>query len=146
GRGTLQITFSGQNATFDEVFYVASPSLGVIQDVSQDIIGDGSLLGQAGSIASSGNFAVNLTGQISPSGGNVGFEEDFVSQVAVGSGGAITGSTDFVELGSTSRQGQPFVNITTTGTLKINGDGTGRNGVQFLISPSSHRNFTGYVG
>lgn len=149
GRGTLSLTFTGQNATVDEIFYIASPTLGVIQDNSANIIADGSLLGQSGSVATSGNFVVNITGQIAPSGGNVGFEEDIVGQYALSSGN-VTGASDLIELGSTSNHNIAPTNVATSGTTLINGDGTKRNSLQLVFTPTSgpaaKRNFTGYIG
>lgn len=149
GRGTLSIMFSGQSAAVDEVFYIASPTLGVIQDVSTNIVADGSMLGQAGNIATSGNFAINISGQVAPSSGNVGLEEDIVGQYAVSSNN-ITGASDLIELGTTSNHNVAPTNVATSGTSLINGDGTKRNSLQFVFTPQSgpaaKRNFTAYVG
>jgi hypothetical protein len=149
GRGTLAITFNGQGATVDDVFYIASANLGVIQDTSLNIVGDGSMLGQTGAIATSGNFVVNVTGQTAPSGGNVGFEEDIVGQYAL-SGTSITGASDLIELGSTSNHNINPTDVATSGTSNTNGDGTKRNSLQLVFTPSSgpaaKRNFIAYVG
>jgi len=149
GRGTLSITFNGQNATVDDVFYIASPTLGVIQDTSLNIIADGSILGQSGGVATSGNFIVNVTGQTAPSGGNVGFEEDIVGQYAL-SGGNVSGASDLIELGSTSNHNITPTNVATSGTTLINGDGTKRNSLQLVFTPTSgpvaKRSFIAYVG
>lgn len=152
GRGTLSVTLNGQSATINDVFYIASPTLAVIQDVSLNIVADGSMLGQAGNIATSGNFVVNLTGQVAPSSGNVGLEEDIVGQYAVSGSGTnnITGASDLIELGSTSNHNITPTNVATSGTSLINGDGTKRNSLQMVFTPQSgpaaKRNFTAYVG
>lgn len=149
GRGTLAITFANQQATVDDVFYIASPTLGVIQDTSLNIIADGSILGQSGSVATSGNFIVNLTGQTAPSSGNVGFEEDIVGQYAL-SGGNVSGASDLIELGSTSNHNITPTNVATSGTSQTNGDGTKRNTLQLVFTPTSgptsKRNFIAYQG
>jgi len=149
GRGTLSITLNGQSAAVDDVFYIASPTLGVIQDVSTNIVADGSMLGQTGNIATSGNFVFNLTGQVAPSGGNVGGEEDIVGQYAL-SGTSVTGASDLIELGSTSNHNVAPTDVATSGTSNTNGDGTKRNSLQLVFTPQSgpaaKRNFIAYVG
>ena len=149
GRGTLAITFAGQSAVVDDVFYIASPTLAVIQDDSLNIIADGSMLGQSGSFATSGSFVFNLSGQVAPSSGNVGFEEDFVGQYAL-TGNSISGASDFEELGSTSNHNITPTNVATSGTVQINGDGTKRNSLQFIFTPTSgpaaKRDLIAYVG
>jgi hypothetical protein len=152
GRGTLSISIPGQNATINDVFYVAGPALAFIQDISANVVADGSMLGQVGGLPASGNFIFNLTGQVLPSNGNVGFEEDFVGQYTLSTSvtNNISGTSDFVELGSTSNHIPAFTNVATTGTLKINGDGTGRNAYQLMFapggSPAVKINFTAYMG
>jgi hypothetical protein len=149
GRGTLSITLNSQSAAVDDVFYIASPTLGVIQDVSLNIVADGSMLGQAGNIATSGNFVVNLTGQVAPSSGNVGGEEDIVGQYALSSG-SVSGASDLIELGSTSNHNISPTDVATSGTSQTNGDGTKRNSLQLVFTPTSgpaaKRNFIAYVG
>jgi hypothetical protein len=152
GRGTLSIQIQGQQAVIDEVFYLVSPTSMVIQDSSANVVASGTMLAQTGTFSNSslaGNYIFTLTGQVLPSGGNVGFEEDFVGQYALSSSASnnISGVSDFVELGSTSNHIPAFLNVPITGTLKINGDGTLRNGYQLITgnSPSTTINFTAYM-
>jgi hypothetical protein len=152
GRGTLNLMIQGQNAAISDVFYMISPSSFVIQDISANVIADGSMASQTGTFTQSslaGNYIFNLSGQVLPSGGNVGFEEDFVGQYALSTATSknITGASDFVEPGSTSNKVPAFLNVAITGTLQVNGDGTQRNGYQLVIngtSPSPQINFIGY--
>jgi len=134
GRGTL--TFTDSNlGTFSYVFYLVSPTQAVIQDISNGIIGDGTLLAQSGTISASslaGNYVFNWSGVVLPSTGNVGFEEDFVGQYAQSSA-ALSGAVDFVELGTTSSH-PLFSNSAVSGTFTLNGDGSGSNDYQVTIS------------
>jgi len=150
GRGTLSIPL-GAN-TSKSVFYLASPNTAVIQDTNSNEVADGTMLAQAGSLSTSGNFIFNLTGQVLQSGANVGFEEDFVGQFALSSSTTnnITGTSDFTELGSTSKHSEPFPDIATSGTFTVNGDGTQRNVYDITLSPSDAPattiHFTAYIG
>jgi hypothetical protein len=151
GRGTLDITFPGQQAGFANVFYQISPTAAVIQDVDSNVVADGTMFGQSGSFTNAslaGNYVFNFSGQVLPSGGNVGFEEDFVGQYALSgaSSNNIFGVTDFIEPGSTSNRVPAFLNVPITGTLNISGDGTGRNGYQIVTgnSPGTNINFAAY--
>jgi hypothetical protein len=135
GRGTL--TFTDSNlGTFSYVFYLVSPTQAVIQDISNGIIGDGTLLAQSGTISASslaGNYVFNWSGVVLPSSGNVGFEEDFVGQYAQASSASLSGAVDFVELGTTSSH-PLFSNSAVSGTFTLNGDGSGSNDYQVTIS------------
>jgi hypothetical protein len=131
---------------------MVSPSSILIQDTSANVIASGSMLAQTGTLSNAslaGMYVFNLTGQVLPSNGNVGFEEDFVGQYTLSSSTTnnITGVSDFVELGTTSNHTPAFLNIPITGTLKVNGDGTMRNGYQLVTgnSPSTTINFTAYA-
>jgi hypothetical protein len=152
GRGTLLVQIQGQNATINDVFYMVSPTFALIQDTSANVVADGTMLGQSGTLSNSslaGKYVFNLTGQVLPSNNNLAFEEDFVGQYALSSSASanISGVSDFVELGTTSNRNPAFLNIPITGTLKINGDGTLRNGYQLVTgnSPSTVINFTAYI-
>jgi hypothetical protein len=153
GRGTLMIQIQGQQEVINEVFYMISPTSLLIQDNGANVVANGSMLAQSGTLSNAalaGNYIFNFTGQVLPSTGNVGFEEDFVGQYALSSStstGNITGVSDFVELGSTSNRNPAFLNIAITGTLQVNGDGTLRNGYQIVTgnSPSTTINFTAYI-
>ena len=152
GRGTLSVQIPGQTASINDVFYLISPTSAFVQDISTSVVADGTMPGQSGSFSSSslaGNYIFNLTGQVLPSNGNVGFEEDFVGQYALSSSATtnISGVSDFVELGSTANRVPAFLNIPISGTLKLNGDGTLRNGYQIVTgnSPSTTINFAAYL-
>lgn len=149
GRGTFSISLPGQQAMVDNVFYIASNNLAVVQDISANVVADGSMLGQNANIATSGAYVFNLTGQVLPSSGNVGFEEDFVGQYTL-SGNNVNGTSVFTELGSTSNHTQPFTNIATTGSIPFNSTQTLRTPMQMIFSPSdapaATLKFTAYVG
>jgi hypothetical protein len=135
GRGTLTFTDSSLG-TFSYVFYLVSPTQAVIQDISNGVIGDGTLLAQSGTISTSslaGNYVFNWSGVVLPSSGNVGFEEDFVGQYAQASSASLSGAVDFVELGTTSSH-PLFSNSAVSGTFTLNGDGSGSNDYQMTIS------------
>jgi len=139
GRGTFTFTQSGLG-TFSYVFYLMSPTQAVLQDQSNGLISSGSMLGQSGTISNSslaGNYAFNWSGQVLPSGGNVGFEEDFAGQYVQTSSSSnnISGAVDFVELGSLSNHVQ-FLNSGVAGTFNPSGDGTDSNNYQVTVSPS----------
>jgi hypothetical protein len=148
GRGTLTFTASGSpNAgTFSFVFYLASGTQGFIQDTSNGVVGDGTMLAQTGTFSEStlaGNYVfdwsgINLT---------LGFEEDFAGQYALSSSGTIAGVVDFVELASPSKRNPAFLGIPITGTLTINGDGTGANNYTVTTgnSPSTTLNYHAYL-
>lgn len=151
GRGTLNINFSSGGAGFASVFYQISPTMAVIQDVDSNVIADGTMFAQTGSFTNAslaGNYVFNFSGQVLPSGGNIGFEEDFVGQYALSSSASsnISGVVDFVEPGSTSSKVPAFLNVPITGTLNLSGDGTGRNGYQITTgnSPGTNINFAAY--
>lgn len=93
-----------------------------------------------------GNYSFNWSGVTIPSKGNLGFEEDFVGQYALSSAGAIAGTVDFTELGSTSTP--IFTGVPLTGTFTASG--TGRNTYQTVVAPgggapSTTINFAAYV-
>lgn len=152
GRGTLTMSIQGQQAGVADVFYMISPTSMVIQDADLTVIGDGTMAAQTGTFSNSslaGNYAINLSGQVLPSSGNVGFEEDLVGQYALSNASSsnISGTLDLVELGSTTNGIPVFLNVPITGTLNVNGDGTGRNGFQIVthnVSPAPVINFTAY--
>jgi hypothetical protein len=149
GRGTLTFTASGSpNAgTFTFVFYLSSATQGFIQDTSNGVIGDGTMLAQTGTFTAA-NLAGNYVFDWSGINLTLGFEEDFAGQYALSSGGAISGVVDFVELASPSKRNPAFLNIPITGTLTINGDGTGFNKYTVTTgnSPSTTLNYHAYLG
>jgi hypothetical protein len=130
GRGTF--TFTDTTGTYSYVFYLYSPTSGVIQDVSTNIIADGTLLGQSGSpFTLSGlaaSYAYNWNG-VNNSSGN---EEDFIGLFTLGTGTTsnITGVLDGTVIGSSG--GNSYPNIGTQGTLTIASDGTTNNTLQIV--------------
>ena len=150
GRGTF--TFTDSAGTFSYIFYLYSPTQAVLLETSVGLIGAGSMSAQPSSVSTSalaGNYVFNWSGLTIPSSGNVGFEEDFIGQYALGSSGSITGTAGFTEPGSTSSHGPIFTNVPMTGNFSAGG--TGRNTYQVTVSPgngapSSTINFVAYVG
>jgi hypothetical protein len=137
GRGTL--SFSNATTTYSFVFYLSSPSSGVIQDVSAPtgsttavVVADGSLLMQSGSpfTASniSGTYAMNWSGLETAGGTGFQDEEDLVSQVKV-SNLSLSGTSDIFQFTSTTLT--PQTDIGTGGTITLNaGDGAGDDGIR----------------
>ena len=149
GRGTLTFTASASpNAgTFTFVFYLASATQGFIQDTSNGVVGDGTLLAQTGTFSAAnlaGNYVFNLSG-INLS---LGFEEDFAGQYGLSSSGGIAGAVDFVELASPSKRNPAFLDIPLSGMLTISGDGSGANNYTLTTgnSPSTTLNYHAYIG
>jgi hypothetical protein len=149
GRGTLTFTAtSGPSAgTFSYVFYLSSATQGVIQDTSTGIVADGSMLAQTGTFPAA-NLASNYVFNWSGINLTLAFEEDFAGQYALSSSGGIAGVVDFVELASPSKRSPAFLGIPITGTLTINGDGTGANNYTVTTgnSPSTTFNYRAYIG
>jgi hypothetical protein len=145
GRGTMTFTDS-KSGTYSFVFYLSSPTQGVIQDVSSGFTSDGSLLAQTGgpftASASGGNWAFNWSGLSINSQTGILAEEDFVGQYSQDTSGNITGGVDFTELSAN----EVITGAAINGSLAITGDGTGRNGYAITIqaSPSSTLNFSAY--
>jgi hypothetical protein len=157
GRGTLTFTDS-QLGTFSFVFYLSSPSGGVIQDVSinnnKGNVGDGFLQLQTGApftqAGVAGAYGFNFAGVSSNNNTTVTAEEDFVGQMTLSSAASnnVTGAVDFSEF--SSNQGV-FLNVVLSGTgLTIGGDGTTSSGMRNalalkpLTNPSSTINFVPY--
>jgi hypothetical protein len=135
GRGTYTFTDSSFG-TFSYVFYLISPTAGLVMETTANVVGSGSMSSQPASPSNSslaGNYVFNWSGITIPSSGNLGFEEDFVGQYALSNTGSITGIVDFTELGSTSTP--IFLGVPLTGTFTVNG--TGRNTYQTTVSPGS---------
>lgn len=150
GRGTLTYTDS-KLGTFAYVFYMISPSRGVIQDNSLNNVADGMILAQTGgpftSPSLAGNFGFNWSGISSNSSTGVSAEEDFVGQFALSNASSnnITGAVDFSEF--SSNNGIFLDKVVNGKGLTINADGTSRNTFQPTIntSPSATINFAAYV-
>jgi hypothetical protein len=145
GRGTMTFTDSKQG-TYSFIFYLSSPTQGVIQDVSSGFTSDGSLLAQSAgpftASASGGNWAFNWSGLSINSQTGILAEEDFVGQYSQDTSGNITGGVDFTELSAN----EVITGAAISGSLAVKGDGTGRNGYAITIqaSPSSTLNFSAY--
>ena len=155
GRGTLTFTDSSLGI-FSFVFYLSSPSGGVIQDVSKNNVDDGNLQMQVGSPFSltglAGDYAASFTGVSNNGSTGVTAEEDYVGHLNfanTSSNSNVTGAVDFSEF--SSNQGA-FFNIVVSGNgLSVGGDGTTssglRNALQLKLntSPSSTLDFVPYV-
>src|SRR6266478_4762480 len=148
GRGTLTFTASASpNAgIFTFVLYFSSATQAFIQPTSNGVVGDGTMLAQTGTFTAA-NLAGNYVFDWSGINLTLGFEEDFAGQYALSGSGAITGVVDFVELASPSKRNPAFLNIPITGTLTINGDGTGANNYTITTgnSPSTTLNYHAYL-
>ena len=152
GRGTMSFTASSNPnlGSFFFVFYLISPTKAFIQDTSNGVIGDGTMLAQTGPFSGSGlagNFVFNWSGIVLGSSANLTFEEDFVGQYALASSGAIGGEVDFVELGSSTQRNPAFLNQALTGTLVLSGDGRGSNDyiVTTGTSPQTTFHYKAYI-
>jgi hypothetical protein len=152
GRGT--ITFTATNnpniGTFDFVFYQVSPTVAFIQDITNGIIGDGTMFAQTGPFTGSGlagNFTFNWSGIVLGSSQNLTFQEDFVGVHDLASSGTISGTIDFVELGSSTSGNPAFLNHALSGTLTLNGNGTGSNDYVVTLggSPQTTLHFKAYI-
>lgn len=153
GRGTLSFA-NGSSSTFSFVFYLSSPTNGVIQEVSGPagtntavVVGDGSVAAQSGgpftSSNISGNYAMNWSGLVF-SGGSGGFadEEDLVSLVKV-SNLALTGTSDYFQFTSTTLT--PNSNAGTGGQVTLNTDGTANNSMAVSLSNASAIHMVVYI-
>ncbi|HEY1471738.1 MAG TPA: hypothetical protein VGF61_22055 [Candidatus Acidoferrum sp.] len=152
GRGTF--TFKDSSlGTFTNVFYLVSPSQGVVQDISPGLITVGPMLAQSGSPFTNANLAGNYA--LSWNGVQLGvsvttsipFEEDLVGQYVLSNATSnnISGTVDYTELGLSN---STFLSdISVSGSLKITGDGTSRNSVEVVTGGSSSTtfDFEGYV-
>ena len=153
GRGILTFTDS-HLGKFQFVFYLSSPSTGVIQDVSANNVADGTVQLQTGAPFSNsslaGDYGFTLTGLSSNNNTGVVAEEDFVGQLAFSTAASnnVTGIVDFSEF--SSNQGV-FLNVVLSGNgLTVGGDGTTSSGTRNtlalkpLTSPSATINFVAY--
>ena len=150
GRGTFSFVDSGKG-TFSYIFYLFSPSQGLLLETSNGLIAAGTMSAQSSVSNSSlaGNYVFNWSGVTGASASNVGFEEDFIGQYVDSSSGSLSGTSDFAELGSTSSRGPIFTGVPLTGMFNATG-GTGRNTYQVTVNPgngapSTTINFAAYV-
>jgi len=154
GRGTATFTDS-KLGTYSYIFYMSSASQGVIQDISNGVVADGTLLAQTGgpftNTSMAGNYGFNLSGVSSNSQTQATAEEDYVGQLVLASGGSnnVTGAADFSEFSSNNGV---FLNVVVNGQgLSIQGDGTTATGgdntlqLKFNASPSSTQNYAAYI-
>src|SRR5258707_12997548 len=88
-----------------------------------------------------GSFVFNWSGINLGSSANLVFEEDFVGQHSLSSAGAIAGTIDFVELGSSTSHNPAFLNQALSDTLTLNGNGTGSNDYTFKTVGSPQTTF-----
>jgi len=115
------------------VFYLASPTSGVVQDVSSGIVADGTLLAQTGApftlSALAGNYVFNWNG-VDLSSSSV---ENFVGQYALASSASsnISGVVDGTILDVSGNIGV-FSDIGSQGTLTITSDGSANNAYQIV--------------
>jgi hypothetical protein len=141
GRGTVTFKDPNLSVPFTFVFYLSSAASGVIQEQSQSTtqgavdVADGSIEAQSGgpftSTNVSGTYAFNWSGLSLQNGGSfaVQDEEDVVGQVKVASL-ALTGAADSFQF----QVGIPVFDEVASGSILINGDGTGSDGKRTTMS------------
>lgn len=135
GRGTLTFTDSS-HGTFQYVFYLISPTSGVIQDVSSGFVADGTLFAQTGSpftlAGLAGNYAFNWSG-VNVSSSSV---ENYVGQYKLANTATtnISGVVDGTSLDINGVASSP--NSGAQGTLTINSDGSTNNTYQITTGSS----------
>jgi hypothetical protein len=140
GRGSFTFHASGPG-TYIEVFYMISPTQGVVSENSRGIIGTGPMYSQNSSSFSLSSLAgtyVNLwTGEQLSYITAVPFEETFLVHhtLANSKSANISGLSNYVELGIAAKNFYTDVGI--GGTLTINGQGTNNNHYQFAVSGPS---------
>jgi hypothetical protein len=145
GRGTLTFTDSS-GGTFQYVFYLISPTSGVIQDVSSGFVADGALFAQTGApftlAGLAGNYVFNWSG-VDVSSLDV---ENFVGQYALASSASnnISGVLDGAIFGNTFAS---YADIGTQGTLTVTADGTNNNAYQIVAGNplGTTYNFQAYI-
>ncbi len=154
GRGTVTFTDS-KLGTYQFVMYLSSSSGGVIQDVSQNNVADGSLALQVGAPFSNsslaGDYGFGFAGVSRNSSTLVSAEEDYVGHITLSSSSSsnVSGAVDFTEF--SSNQGL-FTSIVVSGNgLTVGGDGTTSTGTRNALSlklntaPASTLNFVPYI-
>jgi hypothetical protein len=136
GRGVVSFQSSSTNL-YSFVFYLSTPSSGVIQEVSPNdttpafAVADGSILAQSGSPFTSTNitgpYAMNWSGLVTSS--TAQDEEDLLAQQTITSLN-LSGTYDlfqFTGVSLSTDQG-------STGSITFNGDGTGGDGKNTTMS------------
>ena len=140
GRGTLSFQSSSVNV-YSFVFYLSSPSSGVIQEVSgapasglASVVADGSLAAQSGSPFSSSNisgpYAMSWSGLVT-SGGSFATqdEEDLLAQATI-SNLNLSGTSDIFQFTGVTLH----TDVGTSGQITLNGDGTSNNTMNVNLS------------
>jgi hypothetical protein len=131
GRGTLTFTDS-TGGTFQYVFYLISPTSGVIQDISSGFVADGTLFAQTGSpftlAGLAGNYVFNWSG-VDVSSLDV---ENYVGQYKLANTATnnISGVVDGTSLDINGVAS--FPNSGAQGTLTVTADGTNNNAYQIV--------------
>jgi hypothetical protein len=140
GGGTLTWTDT-KSGTFSFIFYLASPTQAVFQEIDNNIVSDGSFSGQTTSPISAASLAGDYV--LGWSGVNTGGEEDYLGQVSLTSTGSFSGHVDLNDFST----GTPVFDVPVSGSLTLNGDGTQANALIFnaQTNPASAFNFTVYV-
>jgi len=150
GRGTITFTDSSLG-TFEYIVYMNSATRGVIQNVVNERVADGTISAQAAgpftTASFAGNYALNWSGISENSDLGIQGEEDYVGQLVFSSASSnnVSGALDFNAF--SSNQGV-FLNKTITGNgLTINGDGTQANDLSVKVntSPAATLNFKAFV-
>jgi hypothetical protein len=152
GRGTLIFQDTTLQIPFSFVFYLSSATHGVIQETTGSANGivavaDGTLAMQTGGPFSSNNiagtYALNWSGISFQQSGQFIDEEDLVGQATVSSL-ALSGAADIFQF----TVGVPEPNIAVSGSIAINGHGTGddamRNTMGVKLSGANTINFDVY--
>ncbi len=140
GRGTLSFQSSSFNV-YSFVFYLSSPSGGVIQEVSGTpgtglaaVVADGSLAAQSGSPFTSSNisgpYAMSWSGLVT-SGDSFASqdEEDLLGQVSI-SNLSLSGTSDIFQFTGVTLH----TDVGTSGQITLNGDGTSNNTMDVNLS------------
>ena len=138
GRGTLSFQSSSVNV-YSFVFYLSSPSSGVMQEVSgapasglAAVVADGSLAAQSGSPFSSSNisgpYAMSWSGLVT-SGGSFADEEDLLAQATI-SNLNLSGTSDIFQFTGVTLN----TDVGTSGQITLNGDGTSNNMMNVNLS------------
>jgi hypothetical protein len=134
GRGTITFTDTS-NSPFSSVFYLSSPTQGVIQETTVSsngnptVVADGTIAAQTASPFSSSNisgtYALNWSGLSLQNGGgfSVQDEEDLLAEVKISSL-SLAGAADIFQFQS----GAPALDLVTSGSVSIAGDGTSSTG------------------
>ncbi len=140
GRGTFTFKASGQG-TFVDVFYMISPTQGVVSETSRGIIGTGPILAQSGGpftlSNAAGTFVTLWTGEQLSYQASVPYAEEYVAHYTLGTTNSsnISGVISYVELGISSKT--VYAGEGLAGTLTINSPSTNNNHYQFAVGGPS---------